>query len=77
MEGWQIGGTYTDHATSGASRFGPGYQKLMEDAKAHVFEVVAAEALDRLSRDREGVAGLYKRLNFSGVMIVTNPEGEL
>ena len=23
-EGWQIGGTYTDHAISGASRFIPG-----------------------------------------------------
>lgn len=76
-EGWQIGGTYTDHAISGASRFRPGYQKLMEDARAHVFDVVVAEALDRLSRDQEDVAGLYKRLNFSGVKIVTISEGEI
>ncbi len=47
---------------SGASPFRVGYQKLLEDARAGVFDVVVAEALDRLSRDQEDVAGLYKRL---------------
>ena len=34
------------------------------------FDVVVAEALDRLSRDQEDVAGLFKRLRFAGVTIV-------
>ncbi len=68
---------YTDRATSGASPFRAGYQKLLEDARAGEFDVVVSEALDRLSRDQEDVAGLYKRLSFSGIKIVTLAEGEV
>jgi hypothetical protein len=41
------------------------------------FEVVMAEALDRLSRDQEDVAGLFKRLYVRGIRIVTLAEGEI
>ena len=34
-------------------------------------------ALDRLSRDQEDVAGLYKRMRFAGIKIVTLSEGEI
>lgn len=34
-----------------------------------------AEALDRLSRDQEDVAALYKRLSFAGIRIFTLAEG--
>jgi DNA invertase Pin-like site-specific DNA recombinase len=76
-EGWQLIATYADRASSGADRLRPGYQKLMEDARSRTFDVVAAEALDRLSRDQEDVAALYKRLRFAGVTIVTLAEGEI
>ena len=69
--------TYTDHAQSGASHLRPGYQQLLADARAGGFEVVVAEALDRLSRDQEHVAGFYKQLSFCGVKIVTLAEGEI
>jgi site-specific DNA recombinase len=36
-----------------------------------------AEALDRLSRDQEDIAGLYKHLSFAGVKFVTLAEGEI
>ena len=49
----------------------------MEDARAGRFDVVVAEALDRLSRDQEDIAGLYKRLCFAGVQILTLAEGEI
>jgi hypothetical protein len=39
--------------------------------------MVLAEALDRLSRDQEDVAGVYKRMSFAGVRIVTLSEGEV
>jgi DNA invertase Pin-like site-specific DNA recombinase len=76
-EGWKLGATYSDAARSGASRLRPGYQKLLEDARAGAFEVVVAEALDRLSRDQEDVAALYKRLSFAGIKMVTLAEGEI
>ena len=76
-ECWQLVSTYTDRAMSGASALRPGYQQLMEDARGGAFDVVVAEALDRLSRDQEDVAALYKRLCFAGVTIVTLAEGEI
>ena len=76
-ENWSLVATYTDHAISGASRLRPGYQKLLEDARAGSFDVVVAEALDRLSRDQEDVAGLYKQLGFCSIKLVTISEGEI
>jgi site-specific DNA recombinase len=38
---------------------------------------VLAESLDRFSRDQEDTAGLFKRLTFAGVNIVTLAEGEI
>src|SRR5271169_3002430 len=40
-------------------------------------DLVVAEALDRLSRDQEDVAALYKHLSFSSVRLVTLTEGEI
>jgi DNA invertase Pin-like site-specific DNA recombinase len=37
----------------------------------------APKALDRVSRDQEDVAGVFKRLRFAGVTIVTLSEGEI
>ena len=39
--------------------------------------MVLSEALDRLSRDQEDVAGIFKRLRFAGVTIFTLSEGEI
>jgi DNA invertase Pin-like site-specific DNA recombinase len=36
-----------------------------------------AEALDRFSRDQEDTAGLFKRLTFAGVNVVTLAEGDI
>jgi DNA invertase Pin-like site-specific DNA recombinase len=76
-KGWSLASVYTDAAISGATVLRPGYQKLLEDARRQTFEFVAAEALDRLSRDQEDVAGLYKQLSFAGVKLVTVAEGEI
>ena len=43
--------------------------RLMEAARDRAFEVVIVEALDRLSRDQEDLAGIYKRLSFAGIEI--------
>ena len=77
QEGWALQATYADRAQSGASRLRPGYQKLLEDVRAGQINVVIAEALDRLSRDQEDVAALYKHVAFAGVKLVTLAEGEI
>jgi DNA invertase Pin-like site-specific DNA recombinase len=75
--GWTFLHAYNDRAISGASALRPGYQRLLAHARAGQFDVVVAEALDRLSRDQEDVAALYKRLSFAGIRIVTLAEGEI
>ena len=76
-EGWTIIDSYTDRAISGASLLRPGVQELISDALKSRFDVILAESLDRLSRDQEDIAGLYKRMRFAGVSIVTLSEGEV
>ncbi len=76
-EGWTVCETFADRGISGASLLRPGLQGLIEGAMAGRFEVVLAEALDRLSRDQADVAALYKRLMFAGVQVVTLSEGEI
>ncbi len=78
----QTGGTvsevYTDAAISGASIVNrPAVRALMEDARAGQFDTLVAEALDRLSRDQEDIAAIYKRLTHYGIRILTLSEGEV
>ena len=74
---WTIAEEYSDHAVSGATLLRAGFQSLMRDALNHRFDVVFAESLDRFSRDQEDTAGLFKRLTFAGVNIVTLAEGDI
>jgi DNA invertase Pin-like site-specific DNA recombinase len=76
-QGWQIAREYSDHAVSGATLLRPGFQGLMREALRNEFDIVLAEALDRFSRDQEDTAGLFKRLTFAGVSIVTLAEGDI
>jgi site-specific DNA recombinase len=76
-EGWTLMHVFQDAAISGATSLRTGYQALMAGARTGAFDVVVAEALDRLSRDQEDVAALFKRLQFAGVAIVTLSEGEI
>ena len=68
---------YSDRAVSGASLLRTGMQKLLRDAGSNNFDVVIAEALDRLSRNQADVASLYQRLQFNGVMIESVSEGPI
>jgi site-specific DNA recombinase len=76
-QGWTVVQEFTDHAISGATLLRSGFQALMRDALNARFDVVLAEALDRFSRDQEDTAGLFKRLTFVGVNIVTLAEGDI
>ncbi len=77
QQGWQVVKPYSDHAISGASMIRSGLQVMMQDGAAGKFDIVLTEGLDRLSRDQENIAGIYKRLNFAGVKIFTLADGEI
>jgi site-specific DNA recombinase len=78
LEGWELAGVFHDAAVSGGSTFRRrGYNALLEGAQSGRFEVVVAEALDRLSRDQEDVAALFKQMQFAGIKIITLAEGEI
>ena len=76
-EGWSLTEIYPDRAISGASTLRPGYQKMLEDARNGTFDIIVAEALDRLSRDQEDIAALFKQMTFVGVRLITLSEGEI
>jgi site-specific DNA recombinase len=69
---------YTDYAISGSSlKNRPGIRALLNDAKSRRFDYVIAEALDRISRDQEDIASIYKRLRHADIRLVTLAEGEI
>jgi site-specific DNA recombinase len=75
--GWQVVEVFADEAISGATHLRPGFQAMQQAAMAGRFDVLVAEALDRLSRDQEHIAGLHKRMRFLGVEIFTKAEGPI
>jgi len=76
-QGRKVDREYSDHAMSGATLMRPGFQAMMAVALRKEVDVVLAESLDRFSRDQEDTAGLFKRLTFAGVSIVTFSEGDI
>ncbi len=78
LDGMTVTDVFTDYAISGgAIRNRPGMLSLMDAAKQGDFDMVIAEALDRISRDQEDIAAIYKRLSHADVRIVTLSEGEI
>jgi site-specific DNA recombinase len=76
-EGLLVSEVYDDRAISGASTANRiGWLRLMRDASAGKFDVVIAEALDRISRDQEDLAGIYKRLRFMQIELRTVQDGK-
>lgn len=69
---------FSDYAISASNlRTRPGMMALMGAARSGQFDVVIAEALDRISRDQEDVAAIYKRLSHADVKLITLTEGEI
>lgn len=63
---------YSDRGKSSATLFDrDDLLRLMRDAKERRFQFLLVESLDRLSRDAEDLAGIFKRLSFYGVQILT------
>lgn len=75
--GWTIVGRFSDHGISGATLRRPGLMDLMEALDKGGIDIVLTEGLDRLSRDQEHVVGLFKKLKFKGVRLVTLSENDV
>ncbi len=75
--GWQVVEVFADEAMSGATHLRPEFQRMQQAAKQGDFDVLVAEALDRLSRDQEHIAGLHKHMRYLGIAMVTQAEGEV
>lgn len=76
-EGWTVAGQHCDAAISGAVRDRPGLNALLEAVAAGSADVVVAESIDRLSRDQEDIAAIFKRVRYAGALIWTLSEGEV
>lgn len=73
-----VAAIFADYALSGASlRTRPEATRLIAEARAGRFDAILVEALDRVSRDQEDVAAIYKRLAFAGVKLISVAEGEI
>lgn len=74
--GAAIVATYEDRARTSASLIGrDGITDLVADARAGRFDVVIVESLDRISRDQEDLAGVFKRLSHYRVKIEAVHDG--
>lgn len=76
-EGWAIVGEYADREISGSVRDRVGLIDCLAAIATGAATVLLAEALDRISRDQEDMAAIYKRIRFVGARIVTLSEGEV
>jgi site-specific DNA recombinase len=76
-QGWTVVEVFADEAMSGATHLRPEFQRMQQLALRGGLDVLVAEGLDRLSRDQEHIAGLYKRMSYLGVQIVTKAEGAI
>ncbi|MCU9836506.1 recombinase family protein [Ruegeria sp. WL0004] len=75
--GWTEADTYADRGLSGSSHLRPAYQRLLGDAGGNRFDFVAAEGLDRISRDQEHIASFFKQIRFQDIPIITIADGEI
>jgi len=77
-DGMTVVEVFTDYAISGGHLSNrPGMLSLLDQARKNTFDVLIAEALDRISRDQEDIAGIYKRLSHAEIKIITLSEGEI
>ena len=77
-EGWTIVEEISDSGISGQKvLLRPGYQKMMQIIRERKCDIILAESLDRVVRDQEHSAAIYKRVLFKGMKIWTLVEGEV
>ena len=74
-KGWTITARYEDKAISGATAERPGYQQMLQDAKAKQFEMLLVDDFSRLSRDSIETETARRRLVHWGVRLIGVSDG--
>jgi site-specific DNA recombinase len=76
-EGYEVVAKFADRGKTGATTYDRDELAQMRDAaKRGEFDAIIVENLDRLSRDQEDLAGVFKRLTHYGVKLLSVNEGE-
>ncbi len=73
-QGWDVIDVYSDLAISGTQNNRPGLNALLGVADARGFDIIVAEALDRVARNQADTATIFQRLEFAGVQLHTVSE---
>ena len=76
-KGWKLVGVYSDAAMSGSTAERPDYERLKDDAKRAIYDIVVVEAIDRMSRRLSEVAAFHDALAFRGQKLFACDRGEI
>ena len=68
--GWEVTETYTDIGGFKDTSLRPGLDKMMQDASEHLFDVLAASSITRLSRDEPAAQQMVEHLKRNGIRII-------
>jgi site-specific DNA recombinase len=71
LQGFEVVGSFTDAAISGGTAERPGYQALLSAARAGTFDVIVAEDISRLWRNRAEFGPRSAELEDLGVQLLT------
>lgn len=74
-EGWEIAGIYTDKGYTGGNAERPELQRMMDDARAKLFDVVVVTKLDRLFRNNRLLQNYIHELENYSIHFVAQAEG--
>ncbi|MFC1961348.1 recombinase family protein [Chloroflexota bacterium] len=74
FKGWQIARIYSDPGRSGKTAIRPGFQAMIDDAEAGLFDVIVVHKLDRFSRSLLDTLSYLGRLERCGVSFISASE---
>ena len=77
QQGWGLVEVYSDPELTGKNNLRPGFQRMMLDAAAGKFDIIVAEALDRLGRRLADLSDMYDRLKVDEIKVFLPQHGEI
>jgi len=77
VSGWEIVGTYEDHAISGAKgrEQRPGLDSILKDASRRKFDIVAAWSVDRIGRSLQDLLTFLGEIQALGIDLYLHQQG--
>ena len=71
---WEFVGIYADLATTGTTSDRPEFQRMMEDAEKHVFDVLLCKSISRFARNTLVSVQSVRRLQELGITVIFEKE---